>query len=390
MALLQVLKRLTVRDVIALFLVAIAAIFLLIDSNILARGAARWADSAFDRFCYGLVAFLVPWVVAVTPFVVIILWRQRHRAWALVSCLLWCVFVAYNLIGAGGAIAMIRADVISVRTQEVNVHSADLDTRSSLQRQRDDIPKGTRQPGQIEALIEKEKASPWWQYSSQCRNASNPRERKFCGGVAALQGELSAAKALAVLNDKIAALDARVRGAGPVATMVDPAATFVAGWSGMTEKQAQAYLPLATPIVLMLGSIFILAIAMAMADTSHAAIAGAALGQQRSGASVERGKPLHVVSTAVNVASITSRQRDIARWFFRDCVRLLASGELEEAVWFQHYASFCKASNDEPMSLTQFHAMARQHIPEMRTDRDSGVTWYLGALPLIPTKVARA
>ncbi len=388
------LPRLTIKDAIAAFLVLVAFVFLLIDSNILARGAARWADGALDRFSYGLVAFLVPWVVAVCPFVTIVLWQMRHRIWAGIVCVMWAMFVSYNVLGAGGAIAMIRADVISIRKQEVTVHSGDVSRRANLQRQLDDIPKGTRQPGQVEASLVKEQASPWWQHSNQCRDASNPRERKFCGAYAALQGELAAARALVALTAQIDAIDAKMGAAGPVATVADPVATFVAGWTGTSEQQAQNMLPLATPVVLMFGSIFILAIVFQMYGMDHAVIAGKALGkggaqapQVLPAASASRGKPLQVVSSRVNDVPLT-RQREFAVWFFSNCTVPMATGNMPETHWYQHYSECCVRQQDKPMAVEAFRELARQYIPNIR--EIDGRWFYFGAMPLVPTRVPAA
>ncbi len=390
---LKALRRLTVKDAIAAFLVLVAFVFLLIDSNILARGAARWADGALDQFSYGLVAFLVPWVVAVCPFVTIILWRMRHRVWAAVVCVMWAMFVAYNVLGAGGAIAMIRADVISIRKQEVTVHSGDVSRRANLQRQLDDIPKGTRQPGQVEASLVKERASPWWQHSNQCKDASNPRERKFCGAYALLEGELAAARALVALTAQIDAIDAKIGAAGAVATVADPVATFVAGWIGTSEQRAQNLLPLATPVVLMFGSIFILAIVLQMYGIDHAVVASKAMSggnrapQSLSVATATRGKPLQVVTSRVNDVPLT-RQREFAVWFFSNCTTPMAAGNMPESHWYQHYQECCLRQQDKPMSVEAFRELARKYIPSI--SEIDGRWFYFGALPLVPTKVPAA
>jgi hypothetical protein len=178
--------------------------------------------------------------------------------------------------------------------------------------------------------------------------------------------------------------------------MVDPVATFVAGWVGTSEEHAQNMLPLATPVVLMAGSIFILAIVLHMVDMSHGALAGKVIGigsgAQRtrvdSAMAASRGKPLQVVASRGNDVFIT-RQRELATWFFANCTTPMASGSMPEAHWYRHYQECCQRQQDRPMPLEDFREMARAYMPGGVSQID-GRWFYFGAMPLVPTRVPAA
>ena len=85
------------------------------NAVILSRGAARWADSGWEKAMYGGIAGIVPFLIAIIPLVVWYSWRVKRRGWAIAASCVYVVFLAYNLIGAGGAIAMVRADAVSAR-----------------------------------------------------------------------------------------------------------------------------------------------------------------------------------------------------------------------------------------------------------------------------------
>lgn len=390
------LKTLSIKDAVCLFLVGVAFACLLIDSRILAAGAARWAESPIDRISFSIVAFIMPWVVAVTPFVVIMLWRTRHFIWAIVACFVWCVLVTYNVIGAGGAIAMIRSDVIAVRKHDATIHGADLDTRENLAAQRKNaMANNPRQVSALRPLIEQQKASPWWGYSDGCKDVSKPKERKFCTAYQALVSELGAAEALVSLTAKIEAIDAKMQAAGAVSDDVDPAARFVAAWTPVSAATAQSLLPLGTPIVLLMISITMLGIVLAMQDSSHGALLGAMTGNSEirkpridSAISASRGKPLLAVASRGKDAVIT-RQREMAVWFFQECARPLTEGSMLESDWYRHYQDFCRAANDTPMTIASFREIAGR-VEFLEIAEVAGHVRYFGALPLVPTKVASA
>src|SRR5678809_112293 len=100
-------------------LVAIGAMFAVIDSVILFKGWGNYGLDWADKLSYGLSAGSIPYVVAIYPFVWWVMWlRGRWRAVfpLAVAGLVYAVLIAYSLIGAMGSIATQRSQVIADKT----------------------------------------------------------------------------------------------------------------------------------------------------------------------------------------------------------------------------------------------------------------------------------
>lgn len=365
-------------------------VFLAINSNILARGAARWALSDWDKLSYGAVAATVPWVIAIMPFLIVASLKPGRRMgrpslWTIVGCGIWLAFAAYNLLGAGGAISLTRSDVVSSRKHDASAQSSAADRRAKLAQQRDAIPSSTRPAELIKPLVAAQKASPWWGYTESCREPSNTRERKFCGELSKLESELGAALMLADLTKQIEALDGRFEQSGPVAEIIDPQARFIATVTGLREQQVQDWLPLATPIVLELGSMTLLGFAFMLFGLNHRELLGKSDAMQDV-AHYAVGVPAPPTTSHFAPVPNVTRQQQLAVWFFGQCVRPVAEGSLPESVWYQHYKEVCARSNDVPMPLESFRRVALKYVPTIKPV--DGQVYYLGVLPLIPARAA--
>lgn len=356
-------------------------IFILMDSNILARSATRWALSEWDKGSYAIIAFSIPWLIAILPFFIYLAWKTGHRLWAVAGSLLYLVFLAYNLVGAGGAIAMIRSDTVSARKFDVSRDKDRAGDRKNLEKQRAAIPEDTRPPAQVEGLIAAEKAKPLWKHSDGCKTPSNGRERRYCEGYARLTAELGAGQALERISGKIEALDSKTEVAGWVAQIVDPQAETIAFYTGMSEHDVQRMLPLANPIALQLGSMILLGLALIFSGLNHKAIA---FGQRTPApALAEAAGERHPASTP---AAISSRQAELAEWFFAECARPVSRGGIEEKKWYAHYCEVCARSKDIPLPIEAFRSIAKKKgaIPTVI----DGEFFYERILPHLPASAA--
>jgi hypothetical protein len=104
-------------------------------------------------------------------------------------------------------------------------------------------------------------------------------------------------------------------------------------------------------------------------------------------------------ATATGVAvpalpSPQSRKRDpiaagrqLAQWFFAECTRpAVGSGGLPEIKWYELYLFECSKSNDVPIPVEEFRALA-QRAGAVLISVD-GEWFYQRVLPLVPTEVS--
>jgi hypothetical protein len=386
-----VLHYLGFRYVAAAFCGACALLFLTVNSIILARGAGRWAVHEWDRVSYMAIAATVPWIIALMPFLLAVTVRRGRRwgwptVWTWVILGVWVVFIGYNILGAGGAMNFTRSDVLSTRKRDVGRATDTAKERQRLVALRDAIPVETRPAALLEPLAAAERAKPLWRATDDCREPGSPSARKFCASYAKLASELGAAQELTRLTAEIAALDKHAT--ADVVGIVDPSAQFWSYWTGASIERVQAMLPLATPIVLELGSMVFLSFALLL--TGFRGHRQVVLGgsPQPHPLAAETGEAVLLPAPpprAVVVDPIT-RGRELASWFFAECTRPVASGGLPEGDWYRLYQEQCEKSNDVPVALEEFRALARK-AGAVVTVVD-GVTYYERVLPLVPREGA--
>jgi len=374
------------RRAIAGMCAAAGILFLIINSVLLARGAMRWGLELYEKVAYAAVASTVPWVIAIMPFVVVTTLRQGKRftmptLWTLVGCTMWLAFAGYNIVGASGSIAFVRGDVVASRRHEAITETAAIDRRKALAAQRDAA--GVARPSSaLEPLIKAVQAQREWEWSQGCRAPQNNRERSFCQAYEKLRAELGSAQMIEKIGAEIAQLDERLAAAGPVAEAADPQAKLIAGWTGFSEPSVQQFLPLLTPLVLELGSMFLLGFAVLLYGGSHN------VGRLHEPQEPRPLKPAQALLTHQELRednAVLTRQIQLAEWFFRQCSRPVASGALPETDWYAHYVAICKRSQDTPLPLDHFRRIAGRTVPMREID---GVMYYSNYLPLIPSNAA--
>jgi len=362
------------------------------NAVILSRGAARWADSGWEKAMYGGIAGIVPFLIAIIPLVVWYSWRVKRRGWAIAASCVYVVFLAYNLIGAGGAIAMVRADAVSARKFDASRDRDRSTERTALAKQRNDIPAGTRPPDVLRGLIKGEQTKPLWGFSDGCRDLRNNQVRRFCAGYSKLQAELGAGKALEALTARIETLDKQAEVAGWVVQIADPASDTIAAALGLvgvptdTDK-VQRLLPLATPLMIELGSMVLGGLAfVVLGFGSHKEMVFGRTVTPSTPAMATGGQHPAPPVAPIALTALRSRQTQLADWFFSECTRPVSGGGLPEDQWYALYCEVCARSKDAPLDVEAFRSIAHTHgaaISEV-----DGKTYYSRVLPLIPQESA--
>ena len=370
-----------IRKGIALLCASVGLLFLTINSVLLARGAVRWGLELWEQIAYAAVAASVPWVIAIMPFLVVSTWKTgvrfgRPTLWTLVACLMWLVFAAYNFLNATGAISLVRGDVVAQRAHDYQTESDKRDRRKRLAAERDAA--GTPRPAStVTALIAAEKQQRDWQWSSECKNALNQRQRLYCANLEKLQAELEAGKRVDKLNEEISHLDALLAGTGPVSATADPQVEFLHTYTGWNRTALSYGLAASTPLVLELGSMFLFGLSVLLMGWSHHVPAP----EPRAVKPQQAALP----PTGSLETSAITRQTELARYFFSQCTRPVAAGALSESEWYAHYRAICERSNDKPLPVDSFRRIARSFLPVVEID---GQHFYKEYLPIIPKNAA--
>jgi hypothetical protein len=296
----------------------------------------------------------------------------------------WLVFAAYNLAGAAGSVALVRDDVVSTRKHAASSLQADEEMRARLTKEANAIS-GYRPAGTVAPLLAAAKASQEWDRTEKCTDIRRPRDKQFCERVTGLESELASAKRGDAINAQLLALNAKLETKETVSTTTDPQARVIASLTGWDEGYISTRLPLATPIVLELGSITLAYFAFVLFGFSHATAMTKRVSVPLPTAGVIQQAKATLIAAVPPVASSLTRQRELCEWFFRECVRPASTGAMPEADWYRHYQDVCKDSGDSALPLASFRRFAAACACLQIKDVD-GVTQYLGALPYVPRR----
>jgi hypothetical protein len=365
-------------------------LFLVINAVILARGAAKWGFDPTERIAYGAVAATVPFVIASMPFLIHASWKPGKRVGrpSLLTAIgggIWLVFVAYNLAGAAGSVALVREDVVSTRKHAASNLQADEAMRERLTKEINAVPQ-YRPAGAVASLLASRKAAPEWDRTERCTDVRRSRDQKFCNEVTGLEIELASAKRSAELNAQLSALTSKLETRQTTSASADPAAEIISTFTGWDERYVSKRLPLATPIVLELGSMTLLYFAFVMLGFSHNAVSGAAEPRRSLPAGITVVREHKRVLPVVPRPTLT-RQQELAQWFFRECVRPMATGSMPETDWYRHYTEVCRESDDTALPIASFRRFAEK-CTSLEISQVDGVCFYLGALPYVPRRAA--
>lgn len=354
------------RHIAGLLMLAVACWFMAVNSGILYDGASRYALTEGAKLRYGSVAATIPWVLGLMPFLVALTWVPaamckmrpftwvgRPSTWTVPIVAVWALFLAYNTFGAGGSVAFVRSDVVSSRNEQVDKTQSSKKRRDSLQAELDDLAKAkVRSPAAVEALMATERARNQWEWSENCRLPTSGAEKKFCANYNNLKGELAQAQRRDRLETQLGEVSGKAQVAGWVET-ADPLAHFWSGMLGVDESTVARYAPIATPIVLEVGSWVFLGFALILLGFQghRDVISGAPVLHASSGGS--RGS-----QPAPAVSATSSPTFQFADRWLSDTARPVQTGSLEEGQWYSLYSQQCASLNVVPIALTDFRALA--------------------------------
>jgi hypothetical protein len=381
-------KKMLIKQAIGGFCGIAGILFLTINAIILARGASKWGFDPTEKIAYGAVAATVPFVIAAMPFLVHASWKPGRRTGrpsllTLIAGAIWLVFVAYNLAGAAGSVALVREDVVSTRKHAASSLQADEAMRERLTREIDAISR-YRPVAAASALLAAKKAAPEWDRTQKCTDIRRSKDSKFCAEVTGLEVEIAGAKRSQELNAQLISLNSKLEAKELVSINADPSARIIATFTGWDENYVSARLPLATPIILELGSMTLIYFAFVLVGFSHRTVLTAP--KTLPGAGMLQQARAAILASAPFSGTLT-RQRELCEWFFRECVRPATAGNMPEERWYRHYQDVCQQHNDTPLPLASFRRFA-ERCECLTVGELDGQWMYLGALPYVPRRAA--
>jgi hypothetical protein len=384
------------RKLLGTAFLAAGGLFAFIDSVILAKGWAAYGLDWWDKLSYGAAAASIPWVVVGYPFVWWVLWgKARWRAVfpLTIAGIVYALLIAYSLVGAMGSIATQRGQVIAERKGAWESIEALKEQRKRLEDQLAGISKH-RPVGQLTALLAAEKVKPAWDWTEGCKEPRTGSQRRFCTDMAVLQGELSAAAKSDELVAKLDTLNGQIDGRIPVGEKADPMASTLASWTGISEAVVTARLPIATPLILLIGEMVFVWFGFLMREIDHKQLVMGGHEVPRDFARpVERGEAVSVRVNSSPAPALPPPSRDpvaagrqLAQWFFSECTRPVASGGLPEDDWYALYKEQCARSNDTPIEIEAFRTLAASK--GAKPVLIEGRWFYRQVLPLVPREGA--
>lgn len=370
------------------------SIFLVVNSVILYRGAARFGHDEIDRLAFGIAAAVVPWVIAGISLAVGMTWRKvdlglisfhRPTATTISVVAMWGLFVAYNIGNGLGVIGSAREEVVA----EISKSSDDLKDargrRSRLIEQRDSIP-DHRPATAVEILIAGEQLKRQWASSKNCTDPKGTSQRNYCLALSGLEAELANAKRAESLDAEIAELDRDIKIHKPAVSVADPQVMAISDLTGFSSERVRMYLPAATPVILEVGGALCWHIGFSILGLSLLPRRNEQPGTAEAPEPVFNAAPLMSPEKANSQSSTSlealTAQRRLCEWFFRECSRPVTAGSMSEDEWFEHYQAICKRSGDKPLALESFRRIASRYVP--RIQQIDGKTYYSEVLPLIP------
>lgn len=206
-----------------------ASILLVVSMAMNYRFGYSLGKTPTDGQIYGAASVAADGFKALSPFFFFAAWRARVWAVAFAAATVWIVMTGYALTGAFGHSLTNRMETASKRTLATEEHA---DLRADLKRNQDQLGwvPPHRPAATVKADLEGVKGQHLWNKTSECSEVAGKSQRDFCQRYHTLVAELGNADNAVKLNDKIDAINEKLRGtkAGDVLGDADPQAGTIA------------------------------------------------------------------------------------------------------------------------------------------------------------------
>jgi len=329
-----------------------------------------------DGQIYGSASAAADCLKALIPFFFFAALKNRMWSQAAASAVVWVVVTGYSLTSALGHAALNRYDTAGQRAAEAQVYK---DLRADLKRAQDQlswIPQ--HRPAQaVSAEIEGQKTNRFWATTKGCTEIPGRTTREFCQQYQALNAELGSAQQASALEQRIAAIHAKLGDATRTTVMseADPQAAVLAKLGAifmpsMTTEDVQTALTLFIALLLEIGSGLGLYVAfsqwrmyetavpaapqMASLQTVQPVVATqvvpSALPKPKAGANDNRSVPQ---VQPQQTQRLVAPENDVQR-FYKEMVETQDGSSVTATALYEDYCAWCEELKKEPLALPTF------------------------------------
>lgn len=402
------------RVVCAVACAFVAIVFLAINSMMLYRFGYRMGNDEEERIAYALIAAVVPWALALLPFVLMSTWvpartvlakgrmkRKRGRpSIAFFAALaLYAMFFAANFVGGVGVMATARQKVAGAADDARSEKSRLDDTRKRITADLSAIA-AYRPVDEVTALISRQEQHRFWRDTDQCSKRegaiTGKAQTKYCADHDMLVAELGRGRKGDELKGKLAAVDLSL--SNPIrSTLVaeDAQIPTLARNFRVSEESVRMALPLMWPTLLELGSLMMTYFALklfrigheSLVDIPHDAVIVPAARQltaeptpmKRVLQAIDIEEPPPTAKPGTLQAEDPVHQREAFDYFWAHRMRRLESAQTPEATIYSHYQALCAQRGVTAFNLATFRRLSAQHV--RATVEMNGLQLYCHVLP---------
>lgn len=380
------------RHALGLLGIVAAGVLLAVSAAMNWRFGLSLGRTELDGQIYGAASAAADCLKALVPFFFFAAIKNRAWSQAVASLLVWAVVTTYSLTSSFGHAALNRFDVAGERTHEKALYA---DLSNDLARAKEQlgwVPQH-RPAGAIQADIDAAKNEKRWATSKGCTDVTTSKSRTFCEGYHALVSELASAEQAAVLEARIAEIQANMSklDAATVNSEADPQAAVIAKLTGLDLEKVQLAMTMFIALLLEIGSGFGLYIAFSqwriyerrapaapfLTPTSTAAAATLPSVVQAT-VSIEEPRPGandNVSKTSPAPQRLIAPESDVER-FYREGIVTRDGSSLTPSEAYKGYLAWCEELRKEPLALPIFgREFSELGIEKVRL---SGRTHYKG------------
>lgn len=207
-----------------------------------------------DRALYGAASLAADGFKALSPFLLIGLWRARRWLLAGLGAALWALCVAWSLASALGFAAATREASTAARAEAIGAQTALRERAARLESQMALLP-AHRPAAAVAAEIEAAGVPrDVWRRTDQCRDVTRPDSLAACQNVLTLRRELAAAEQAARLEAALAETRAALAAAPRLGDSADPQAEALSGLLGESPGAVRGGLALVITGLIELGA----------------------------------------------------------------------------------------------------------------------------------------
>jgi hypothetical protein len=195
-----------------------AGVFVLVSMAANLTFGLSLAISSFDRIIYGALSLGADLMKVALPLVALILWRKKHRLFALIASAFWIGVVGFSLAAAIGFAASTRGETVTINQAAIDSREAWKATIERVEKQLDQlgIPRAAAIiQTEIDALLRTPGAD-------DCEIINGPVTRDVCPKVDQLRKERAVADRVADLEAELVAARQKLQNAPVAALMSDP------------------------------------------------------------------------------------------------------------------------------------------------------------------------